>query len=222
MSERGITKHEWERKHQHFETGWWADCANTYGEETKQIAYANVMDMIPGPWQAGNAWPVWDLEGKSVLDVGGGPVSMLLKAKNVARGVVVDPGDYPKWTGHRYKAHGVEVVQQPAEEYDSGGFVFDEAWLYNVLQHTMSPRTIIEMMRRSARVLRIFEWVETEPYLGHPHSLQIDQLQEWVGGEGRTVLLGEQYQEIDPEEPVDAYLDPWRVEQKAWGGRFDA
>jgi len=211
-----VTRAEWERKHQHFEAGWWGTCVNTYGEETKQLAYAKLMGLDPGPWQAGNPWPVYDMSRKSVLDIGGGPVSMLLKCTNLGRAVVVDPCTYPGWVHHRYDTHGVEYVEMPAEDFDADGFVYDEVWIYNVLQHTISPEQIIRSARTVGKRLRIFEWVETESYLGHPHSLQVTDLQDWCGGLGRTVVLDDQYRELEP----GGTQDPWRVEQKAWGGAF--
>lgn len=214
-----LTKREWQRKHQHFESGWWGDCANTFGEELKQLAYARVMGLDPGPWLAGNPWPVHNVDGAiaSVLDIGGGPVSMLLKTVGLKRATVVDPCSYPDWVTARYREHGVEYIVQPAEEHDTGGWIYDEAWIYNVLQHTIDPQAIIAMMRRSARRIRIFEWVETEAYLGHPHSLHVEQLQEWCGGEGQTVWLDEQYRQVDPSHGAAD-----RVEQQAWGGAFDS
>lgn len=217
MSE--LTRAEWEHTHQNFESGWWGDCANTYGEETKQIAYARVMGLDPGPWRAGNPWPVYDLEGRSVVDIGGGPVSMLLKCRNLAGALVVDPCEYPAWTDHRYVMHGIQVEREPAEDWlpraIEAGYVFDEAWCYNVLQHVHDPHAIVEGMRQVARRVRIFEWVETEAYLGHPHTLHVTDLERWFGGPGETAILDEQYQPI-----ADAAADPWRVEQLAWGGVF--
>ncbi len=218
MSERGgISKQEWQHDHQVFETNWWGDCCNTYGEETKQLAYAQMMDMAPGPWLGGLPWPTWDLTGKSVLDVGGGPTSMLLKCSGFNRATVVDPGRYPTWTKMRYREHGIEVMAVPAEEFEGDGWLYDEAWLYNVLQHTINPEAIVKMMRRKAQKLRVFEWVEAAQTPGHPHVLEIAQLQEWFGGEGQSHWLGEQYQQLD--EPVEGIM---RVEQRAWGGCFDA
>lgn len=218
--ERGkISKREWQSKHQGFETGWWGDCANTYGEETKQLAYAKVMGMDPGPWQGGLPWPHWDLDGMSVLDVGGGPASMLLKCSGFNRGTVVDPGAYPEWTKLRYREHGIEVMRVPAEEFQGDGWLYSEAWLYNVLQHTIEPEAIIRMMRRQAKVIRIFEWVDAAPSPGHPHVLKVEDMQEWAGGEGSTFWLDEQYNLVagDDDQPEIS-----RNEQKAWGGCFEA
>lgn len=222
-----LTRSEWERTHQHFEEGWWGDCANTYGEETKQLAYARVMGLDPGPWQAGNPWPVYDLEGRSVIDVGGGPVSMLLKCTNIGGAVVVDPCAYPRWTQERYAAHGIGVNQAPAEDVladvaAKAGRLYDEAWCYNVLQHVHDPAAIIAGMRAVARRIRIFEWVEVPAYLGHPHTLHVADLEAWCAGTGELVVLDEQYQPVAPEQIGEARLDQWRVEQLAWGGVFES
>lgn len=212
-----LTRAQWQAEHQHFESGWWGDCCNTYGEETKQLrAYAPVMGLSWFPWRGGDQWPKYEVTG-SVLDVGGGPVSMLLKVPDLARGsVVVDPCSYPDWTLQRYSEHGIEVQVAPAEDVlphlEAGSFA--EAWCYNVLQHVLDPELIVRQMRRVAQRIRIFEWVDQPAYLGHPHELKGDALAEWCGGEGTDVWFDEQYAQIGPES-----YSP--VRQHAWGGVFE-
>ncbi|MFH1554929.1 MAG: hypothetical protein ABII76_08730, partial [Pseudomonadota bacterium] len=72
------------------EEEWWGDCINTADEEAKQAKFAELMGITP---VEGEGWfvPPYDLGGKSVLDVGGGPVSLLLKCRNRGRCVVLDP-----------------------------------------------------------------------------------------------------------------------------------
>lgn len=165
---------EWERQ-------WWGDCLHTFGEEAKQLSYAHRMGL--GNLTVNGKWPVYDLEGRSVLDVGGGPVSMLLKTIGGGQLVVVDPCAYPKWVQRRYKAAGIELVREGGETFESLDS-FDEAWVYNCLQHTESPEAIITMIRSHAKRLRIFEWIETETNVGHPHTLHADELTDWIGGHG--------------------------------------
>ena len=213
-----LTRSNWQGTVQRFEAAWWGDCANTYGEETKQIAYARVMGLDPGTWQGGDKWPVYDFSSDSVIDVGGGPSSMLLKAK-VFHGVVIDPCPYPDWVKERYAAHGITSIREPAEDYLAGApdDTYDVALIYNVLQHTMDPEKICREMRRVAKVVRIFEWVDLEPHPGHPHELHAAELAEWLDGDGdstmRHVWLDEQYNEIgsDSDSPV---------RQHGWGGVF--
>lgn len=213
-----MNRDEWEHEHQHFEASWWSDCANTFGEETKQIAYAKVMGMDPGPWKGGDHWPKWKLNGRSVIDIGGGPVSMLLKCTGFSNARVVDPCDYPDWTLARYEEHGVEFTPQPAEDVlpRLEANQFDEAWCYNCLQHVQDPGAIVREMRRVAKVVRIFEWVEQEAYLGHPHVLHAADMADLLGvkeSAGTHVWLDEQYKEIGPDSDSP-------VRQHAWGGSF--
>lgn len=177
-------------EHQQFESGWWGDCANTFGEETKQIVYAGRMGLTNTSSDSGK-WPLYDLGGKGVVDLGGGPVSMLLKCVNFANSAVVDPCPYPEWAAARYAAHGVSHRVVPAEEWDGSGF--DEAWIYNVLQHVEDPERVIARARAAAPVLRIFEWVEHPASLGHPHVLHVHDLNRWIGdgANGHVEILNE-------------------------------
>jgi hypothetical protein len=59
--------------------------------------------------------------------------------------------------------------------------IYDEAWCYNVLQHTRDPQQVIEVMKRSARVIRMFEWVGIPVHPGHPHELKSELLAKWGG-----------------------------------------
>lgn len=187
-------------EHQEFERTYWGDCSNTYDEETKQLVYANRMGLeaVRGPR---GQFPAYDLGGRRVADIGGGPVSLLLKCYRGGRSMVVDPCAYPQWTLDRYFAAGIVVARVPGEdfhiEFPDGAYPeqrgFDEAWIYNVLQHTADPQAVIAAARRSARLLRIFEWVGTYITPGHPSSLLPSLLNEWVGGEGTVEELHGEY-----------------------------
>lgn len=167
-------------ENQSFEAGWWGDCRNTYGEESKQLTYARAMGLIQTPH---NGTPhSFDMENKSIIDIGGGPVSLLLKCRRVKRAKVVEPCKYPAWVWARYAAAGIEVSRVMGEEVQDAGF--DEAWIYNVLQHVEDPEKIIKNALRAAKVLRIFEWINVPPHEGHPHELKAEILDKWIGGAG--------------------------------------
>jgi len=165
---------EWEQK-------WWANCVNTYGEEQKQLLYASRMGLRA--FHDGKSPYNFDLDGVSVLDIGGGPCSLLLKCTNVI-GKVVDPLKFPAWVLMRYQIAGIEFERAQGEYI--GDAEWDEAWLYNVLQHTESPALVIRNARRAAGLIRLFEWIDTPTNGGHPHSLTEIQLNEWLGGQGRV------------------------------------
>mgnify|MGYP001373085042 CR=1 FL=1 len=174
---------EWERQ-------WWGSCQNTYGEEQKQLLYANRMGLRPH--HDGRSPYNFDLNGRSVLDIGGGPVSLLLKCTNYAEAFVADPCEYPEWVDMRYKAAGIEYGRIPGESIRVTGY--DEVWLYNVLQHTQDPEKIIRNAQRAGRIIRIFEWIETRISIneGHPHSFTEAQFNDWLGGEGKVETLNGQ------------------------------
>jgi hypothetical protein len=132
----------------------------------------------------------FDVEGKSIVDIGGGPTSMLLKTLNLNKGLVVDPIKYPDWTLLRYSIKNINVMVSRGEDF-IGNDRFDEAWIYNCLQHTDDPELIIKNAKRAAKTLRIFEWIDIPPHDGHPIELTKDKLDEWTGKEGNTILLCE-------------------------------
>lgn len=180
---------EWD-EHQEWERSWWGDCVNTFAEETKQMTYASRMGLQN--ISDGSHWPYYNLEGKSVLDIGGGPTSLLLKCHNGGRRVVVDPCRYPEWVKARYDIAGIEYIVEAGEHLDDLKTIvdndrFDEAWIYNVLQHTDDPRQIIHNARTYANRVRIFEWIDIPPHPGHPQELKANVLSEWLGGFGTIV-----------------------------------
>lgn len=150
---------------QGLERTFWGDCLNTLEEELKQRVYAKFMG-----WSAVK-------EGSRIVDIGGGPVSLLLKTPRVY-GTVVDPLPIPEWTVHRYRAAKISYFQMEAEDFTGTGY--DEVWIYNVLQHVRDPERVIHVAQRAAPVIRLFEWIDIPPYPGHPHRLTAQGLRQWL------------------------------------------
>ena len=177
---------------QKLEKEWWASCANTFGEEQKQTVYAKKMGLKV--YDDGNSPFCIDKSGLAILDIGGGPVSMLLKTKARLR-VVVDPCDYPKWTYDRYVDSGILVDKHPAEDIPLGDILpkvqFDEVWCYNVLQHVQDPKKIIDNVKQLTKCLRIFEWIDHETNAMHPHKLTEEDLNSWLNVKGTVAEIDE-------------------------------
>ena len=181
---------EWDDA-QEFERAWWGSCVNTFAEETKQLTYAYKMGLTAT--SDGGRWPVYDLGGARVLDIGGGPTSILLRSINIGpASMVVDPCRYPDWVRERYAAAGVAMLQRRAEDLSSP-LQYDEVWLYNVLQHTDDPELIAKNARRSAPVIRVFEWIDFPASEGHPQALTEAGLNEWFDVTGTTEHLNENF-----------------------------
>lgn len=194
-------------KDQEFEREWWGDCSNTFTEEIKQLSYGYKMGLTA--YANYGKWPCYDLQGKSVLDIGGGPTSMLLKCENRGRSVVMDPCQYPNWVYHRYQNLGIEPLTIRGEDEITVSCIcsdnepqhrlckaheeirFDEVWIYNVLQHTEDPEAIIQNAQSLSTTIRIFEWIDISAHEGHPQELKEDNLNKWLGGTGITEWLNE-------------------------------
>lgn len=175
------------------ERSWWADCVNTYWEETKQLEYAKLID-IEFAGDERSPFTI-DLKGKSVLDIGGGPASLLLKTINGKQLVVADPCEYPAWIATRYKAYIIKYVKVKGEDIPKHiSDKFDEVWMYNVLQHTDSPPQIIKNAFKSLKPhgkFRFFDWINTPTNAAHPHSLTSEELDKWIGQPGKNITMNQ-------------------------------
>jgi len=176
---KDISLEEW-KEHSEWERKWWYGCVNTFDEELKQ-------ENVYVPYMRLNQFAAhrkfFDLKGLSVLDIGGGPVSLLLRCFNFSRAVVVDPCDYPEWVAERYKQANIEYIKERAEVVELDG-KFDEVWIYNVLQHVQDPGEVIKAARKYGKKIRVFECLEIGVHKGHPHNLMKEALDVAFGKEG--------------------------------------
>lgn len=176
-----LEDNEWEGR-------WWNNCVNTLREEFLQFSYAKRMGLET--FYDGRSPYNIDMKGKSVLDIGGGPISLLLKCQNV-RGYVADPCYFPFWVGERYRAAGINYTVVKGEDVKTRHREFDEVWIYNVLQHTVSPTEVLINAMHSGKIIRIFEWIDAGISPGHPHELKEELLNEWLGGKGTVEMINE-------------------------------
>lgn len=171
-----LTFKEWQDLHQIYEKEGWGKCEedDVMGEERKQPVYARLMGLnIP-----------YNAQGKSILDVGGGPISILLKTKNFSQATVVDPCNYPESIINRYKEKNIKFVNEMAENYMSPE-KFDEVWCYNVLQHTFNPDKVLENMKKNSKgIIRIFDWVYEPVSIGHPQFITREMIENAFNTDG--------------------------------------
>jgi hypothetical protein len=138
------------------------------GEVIKQNTYAKEMG-ITDTTEFDNI----DLNGKSVIDIGAGPISLLLRSVNFSAATGIEPLFYSDEVDQLYKAHGVELKRIPAEDIDET-VIYDEVWMYNCLQHTMSPAKILNKIKTLGKRIRIFEWLDIPEHEGHPQEMKIE------------------------------------------------
>lgn len=161
-----------------FEEDYWGNCTNTFDEEQKHYVYARCMGLFVDHYR------IIVPPQSRILDVGGGPVSMMLKVQQLRAGLVWDPLVYPDWTRKRYQEKNIGVIVGYGEDLKEKGW--DEVWLYNCLQHTHDPAKVVQNCLKAGKVFRIFEWLDIPPHDGHPQMLTRELLDEWTGAVGQT------------------------------------
>lgn len=159
------------------ELAFWLSPGAELGEQLKQLTYAPLLGI--NFEHDGNSPYVINKPGQSIIDIGGGPVSLLLKTTAITK-TVIDPCDYPTWVRGRYKQNNVYWIKDVAEIYQPElAETADEVWLYNVLQHTTDPQQIftnILAYLKPGGVFRFVDWVETGTNVAHPISLTADDI----------------------------------------------
>lgn len=167
-----------------FEQHYWGNCLNTFDEEQKHYIYAKCLQ-IPHYFDSPYSFSI----NVSVLDIGGGPTSMLLKCIDHKKMKVVDPLEFPEWVLQRYKTAGIDFQQALGEDINESGW--DEVWIYNCLQHVDNPAKLIDNAHRAGKVIRLFEWL-APAYDGHSNILTEENLNKWLQAKGKTIWLSEQ------------------------------
>jgi len=148
---------EWQNA-QKFERNWWITYTACHPDEIrKNDIEARFMLVDKG------------VPGRSVIDIGCGPLSLLQRVKT-GPSVALDPCHYGELE-KEYEKHGIRRLYKRGEDLSEADGSFDEAWIYNCLQHVLNPTQIIENAMKVANVVRIFEWININPYEGHLHKL---------------------------------------------------
>lgn len=175
---------------QHSELSFWDTCTQTFVEEQKQFFYATRMKLPFLDYPLSSI----DFQGKSVIDIGSGPTSMLLKSHNYSKAHAVDPlmDKFPSWVRDRYSSVGITPITSGGEDIDTNQS-FDEALVYNCLQHVQDYELIIYKARRVAKTIRIAEWLNVPSDDLHPHILTKEVLDKCLGGKGMVEQVNEPY-----------------------------
>ncbi len=157
----------------------WQTPGAELGEQLKQLTYAKYLGL--NFEHDGNSPYVINKDGLNILDIGGGPVSLLLKTIAKEK-VVVDPCNFDQWVRDRYMTNTIRYNKSTAEsiKYTEK---FDEVWLYNVLQHTEDPELIFKNVYKALKrggTFRFLDWVDTAVNTAHPITLTGEQVAEYL------------------------------------------
>ncbi len=187
-------KQTWQSAQEH-EAGYWGTCngAVAWEEFVKHEMVARELGLFS---DYGTPDMELNMQGKTVLDIGGGPVSITLRCFNADRLTVADPCHWPPVVMRRYALHGIQFLRVAGEDLDdkflSDDTVFDEVWMYNLLQHVQDPAKIVEnAVKRVSPTgcLRIFDWCYIPADKCHPHVLTPEAILNWLSG-CRIVKVG--------------------------------
>lgn len=205
-----MSNQQWDAA-QEGEAGYWGNCNNfrTWGEFTKGELYGREMDLYR---EFGDAYGELNMQGRSILDVGGGPISMTLRCYNSHLMVVADPITWPPPVHRRYLNAGIQFLQVAGEDLPPPVREYDEVWIYNVLQHVRDPQQVIEKAKayvaQGGGRLRIFEWLNIPADKCHPHVLT-------------EMMLCEAFQDMCAHKIVTPVLNEyWAVNAQAFAGVF--
>ena len=158
---------DWEEA-QEWEREWWMNkeeqTKRWEREIRKQDLYYIPKMLMPSVLDFGNA---------GILDIGCGPVSILIRSK-FDHALALDPLDFND--AEAYAKLGINRVYAPAETFETS-VSFNEVWLYNVLQHVQNVDAVITMMKNHCvpgGMVRIFEWLNVGLCSGHIHNLKVE------------------------------------------------
>jgi hypothetical protein len=143
---------------QEWERGWWMTARDQHASEVEKNDFVSKMLFLHD-----------GAPEKSVIDIGCGPLSLLLRYP-VKNGAGLDPIHYGDLE-EAYSAKGIRRIIKCGEDLSPADGMYDEAWIYNCLQHVKDPKKIIENALTVANTVRIFEWTYIKPYTGHLHEL---------------------------------------------------
>lgn len=112
-----------------------------------------------------------DLKNKVVCEIGCADFPALHYCKNIGASFIIEP-----MPSEILKTFGIRLETFLAENVDFAGV--DEVWLFNVLQHTMSPDEIIKNCKK-AKTIRFFEPINYGVDLCHLHNLTFEMFLNW-------------------------------------------
>ena len=133
-----------------------------------------------------------DFKDKVIVEVGAGPRgSILLTEGNFKRGIVVEPliDRWPAEIREDYEKIGVEIIAAPYEDLEIDEQI-DETWFFNVVQHVLDPKEQLEIAKKTSKVVRVFESVNSLTDAAHPHFITQQTFTDVLGDFGKVFQGG--------------------------------
>lgn len=177
-----MTKTNWEIAN-HYESGHWEKfTAEVDTLSVSQPQYMESLSIKNDYFESGDL--SLNFNGLKVLDVGGGPSSILLRSNKghcelhdgFSEGVVIDPVKITEHQKIRYEYFGIRFIQDMAENITNyyNEKHFDECFIYNCLQHVEDPIKILDGITKVSKKIRIAEPIHIPMDKCHLHTFTED------------------------------------------------
>jgi hypothetical protein len=165
------------------------DTEFTHHQDTRLEAYSHASRIIEKYLKINYEQ---DFKDKVIVEVGAGPRGSILHTKgNFKRGVVVEPlmDRWPADIRNDYEKIGVEIIVGAYEDLEIDEQV-DETWFFNVVQHVIDPQKQLEIAKKTSKVIRVFESINSAVDTAHPHLITKETFTEVLGDFGEIFKGG--------------------------------
>lgn len=130
----------------------------------------------------------FDLQGKSIIEIGPAKIPALYFCSNYQSSYIIEPLIFEDAQPFLDKMPNIKFIREPAELCDFPEV--DEAILFNLLQHVIDPRSIIERCKKYSKTIRFFEPINTGYDKAHIHAFSIDFFKNEFGKENVKLYKG--------------------------------
>lgn len=130
----------------------------------------------------------FDLKGKSLIEIGPAKIPALYFCSNYLQSYIIEPLVFEDAESFLSKMNNVSFIREPAELCNFPEV--NEAILFNLLQHVIDPKTIIERCKKYAKTIRFFEPINTGYDHAHLHAFNIEFFENEFGKENVKLYKG--------------------------------
>jgi 2-polyprenyl-3-methyl-5-hydroxy-6-metoxy-1,4-benzoquinol methylase len=125
-----------------------------------------------------------DFGKETLVDIGSGPIGILTRFKAECR-IAVDPLPIDSFD------KSILRIKMPAEKTGLPSKSADRIFIYNLLQHVISPQHVLDECMRLLKpnaTVYLLEQLNLPTDSEHPHSLKIEMFDKWVERERLEVI----------------------------------
>jgi len=153
-----------------------------------------------------------NLNGKSIVEIGPAKVAALCFCNNYAHSFIIEPTIYPDMVDFYKSFENITMIHEAAETC-----IFpktDEAWLFNVLEHTIDPTEIVNLCKKNCDVIRFFEPLDRGGRDEcHPHNMTREYMESQFGEKNIKIYGGVEFFKPVGFHQADCLYGIWRKDE---------